>query len=72
MELQIGLAIVDQVNGEQETKRRVDGWMNSESQAVRRLRMVGARALVALAARLTPEPLALSDQHPTATQRLLA
>lgn len=54
MELQIGLAIVDQMTGGKETTQRMQGWMARELRTVRRLRLVGARALVALAARLEP------------------
>ena len=72
MELQIGLAIVDQVNGGKETRQRMQGWMGSESRAVRQLRTVGARTLVALAARLTPEPLALPEPQRAATPELSA
>ena len=52
MNLQIGLAIVDQMNGGKETRQRMDGWMHQESKMVRRLRTIGAQALIALAARL--------------------
>jgi hypothetical protein len=55
MELQFGLAIVDEMNGGKETRQRLNGWMNGESKMARRLRSVGAKALVALAARLSPE-----------------
>jgi hypothetical protein len=72
MELQVGLAIVDEMNGGKETKRRMDGWMNGESRAVRRLRHSGARALVALAARLTPEPIALPEPQRAATRGSVA
>jgi hypothetical protein len=61
MELQVGLAIVDEMNGGKETRQRMDAWMGSESKAMRRLRHFGARALVALAARLTTEPIALPE-----------
>ena len=54
MELQIGLAIVDQVNGGKEARQRMDGWMHQESKVTRRLRTIGAHALVTLAARLDP------------------
>ena len=55
MELQIGLAIVDEMGGGKETRQRMDGWMNGESRVTRQLLLVGAKALVALAARLSPE-----------------
>jgi hypothetical protein len=56
MELQFGLAIVDQMNGGEETRRRMQGWMHGESRAARRLRERGSRALLALAARLSAGP----------------
>ena len=54
MDLQIGLAIVDQMNGGKETKQCMDGWMHRESASGKRLRALGARMLVALATRLDP------------------
>jgi hypothetical protein len=56
MELQFGLAIVDQMNGGKETRRRMQGWMHGESRAARRLRESGVRVLLALATRLSSEP----------------
>ena len=61
MELQIGLALVDQVNGGKETKQRMDGWAGREPVVARRVRAVAAKALVVLAARLSPE-LAVSPE----------
>ena len=72
MNLQIGLAIVDQMNGGKETRQRMDGWMNRDSRTMRRLRTISANALVALAAHLTPEPIILSEPQRTATPELSA
>lgn len=72
MNLQIGLAIVDQMNGGKETRQRMDGWMNRESRLSRRLRTISANALVALATRLTPDPIALPAPQRTATPELSA
>ena len=72
MNLQIGLAIVDQMNGGKETRQRMDGWMNRDSRTMRRLRTISANALVALAARLTPELSALPDPQRTAPPELSA
>ena len=54
MNLIIGLAAVDQVTGGKQTKQLADGWMGRESRSGRWLRTLGARALLALAARLAP------------------
>jgi hypothetical protein len=52
--LPIGLVILDELNGGKQMRRLGDGWMHRESMALRRLRAVGARTLVVLAARLDP------------------
>ena len=54
MELQFALAIVDEMGGGRETRRRMAGWMGRESQTARRLRAASARILLALATRLAP------------------
>lgn len=54
MELQIALAIVDELGGGEETRRRMAGWMGRESPTARRLRAAAARVLLALATRLAP------------------
>jgi hypothetical protein len=50
----------------------MDGWMNRESVVLRKLRTVGAKALVALAARLTPDPITLPEPQRPATPELSA
>ena len=55
MELQFGLAIVDEMSGRRETRRRMDGWMGQESRVALRLRTAGARALMILAMWVSPE-----------------
>jgi hypothetical protein len=70
MNLQFGLAIVDEMNGGKETRQRMDGWMNHESKTLRKLRTISAKALVALADRLTPEPIALPEPQRPATPEL--
>ena len=67
MELQIGLAIVDEMGGGQETKQRMDGWMGRESHTAQRLRAASARVLLALATRLAP-----AGERPAAATPLLA
>ena len=52
MNLIIGLAAVDEVNGGKQMQQLANGWMGWESKSGRRLRAFGARLLVALAARL--------------------
>jgi hypothetical protein len=60
MNLIIGLAAVDRVNDERQMRQLADGWMGRESATARRLRVLGVRALLALATRLTP-----ADQRAT-------
>jgi hypothetical protein len=48
----IGLAAVDEVTGGKQMQQLTNGWMGWESKSGRLLRAIGARALVALAARL--------------------
>ncbi len=55
MELQFGLAIVDEMNGGEEARRRMNGWMGRESGTVRWLRERGVRVLLALATRLSSD-----------------
>lgn len=55
MELQFGLAIVDEMNGGEEAWRRMQGWMHRESRAARRVRAVAAGLLAALARRRDAE-----------------
>jgi hypothetical protein len=52
MDLQFGLAIVDQMSGDQAARQCMEGWMHQESKLARRLRTIGAQALITLAARL--------------------
>ena len=51
-----GLVVVDQMSGGKGMRQLANGWMNRESKLARRLRAVAAKALVALAVRLAPEP----------------
>lgn len=65
MDLLFGLAAVDEVTGGKQMRQLARGWMGWESPSWRWARALGARVLVALAARLDPAGRAayLSD-HP--------
>ena len=67
MDLQFGLAIVDQMKGDKETKQRMHGWMSWESKSGKRLRALGAQALLALAARLDAAVLLARQEEDTLT-----
>ena len=56
MDLQITLAIVDEMGGGAETARRMRAWMERDEGRQGGLRSALAHALTALAARLTPQP----------------
>ena len=69
MDLQFGLAIVDQMNGDKAARQCMEGWMHRESR-VARLRTVGAQVLVTRRARrdalaaLTPRTVFIDDASP--------
>jgi hypothetical protein len=52
MNLIIGLAAVDEATGGKQMRRLADGWVGRESKTLRRVRALGARALVSMAVRL--------------------
>jgi hypothetical protein len=52
MDLLFGLATVDKMQNDRLGRQLANGWMGWESKTMRRVRALGARALVTLAARL--------------------
>ncbi|HET8630141.1 MAG TPA: hypothetical protein VFL91_22185 [Thermomicrobiales bacterium] len=66
MDLMFGLAALDTMQGDRLGRRLANGWMGWESQRGRQLRALGARALIALAARLAPD-----ESRPAETERPL-
>ena len=54
MELMVGLAIVDQLDGERRTRRMAAGWMGMIPAPGRRMRTALAAALLVLAGRVAP------------------
>jgi hypothetical protein len=54
MDLLFGLATVDKMQNDRLGRQLANGWMGWESKTMRRVRALGARALVTLAAWLDP------------------
>ena len=55
--LLVGLVIVDEMNDRRQMRQLAEGWMGWESRSGRRLRALGARLLLTLAARVAPASL---------------
>jgi hypothetical protein len=72
MNLIIGLAAVDEATGGKQMQRLANGWMGWESKMARRARSLSARALVALATWLAPEPVAQPEPRRSAATGLSA
>ena len=69
MDLLVTLTIVDELQGGKQMRQLTDGWMNRELRGGRWLRTQGARALLALAARLAPDGVpSAADRSETAVR----
>ena len=63
--LLVGLVIVDEMQGGRRMRQLADGWMGWEWRRGRRLRALGARLLLAVAARVAPANLPTPSGDPS-------